>query len=60
MFRRRLDQTVFGLFCVAEHVQRAFLILTQSTRVFHSVDRQDGDDFGSVGVDQGHVRWWLQ
>ena len=36
IFRRRLDQTAFGLFRVAKHVQRASLILTQSTRVFHS------------------------
>ena len=37
MFRKRLDQASFGLFCVAKHVQRACLILTQSTRVFHSL-----------------------
>ena len=36
MLRRRLDQTAFGLICVAKHVQRACLILTPSTRVFHS------------------------
>ena len=36
LFRRRLDPTAFGLFCVAKHVQRACLILTQSTRVFQS------------------------
>ena len=35
MFRRRLDQTASGLLCVAKDVQRACLILTQNTRVFH-------------------------
>ena len=40
MFPRRLDQTVFGLFRVSKHVQRACLILTQSTRVFHVVVEQ--------------------
>ena len=38
MFRRCLDQTAFGLICVAKHVQRACLILTPSTRVSHNCD----------------------
>ena len=33
MFRRRLDQTAFGLICVAKHLQRACL---PSTSEFHS------------------------
>ena len=36
MFRRRLDQTAFGFIYVAKHVQRACLILTLNTRVFHN------------------------
>ena len=38
MFRRRSDQTAFGLICVTKHAQRACLILTPSKRVFHTTN----------------------